>query len=87
MNKKITLGIPFFVVLGAFNGIMISLPGAFFMDVLVASYTVSFSFSYIDWVVVLAPVFALVGALFNLCSAILLYEEPKKKRFLFWEWS
>lgn len=87
MNRKITFSIPFFVLLGALNGIMVSLPGAFLMDVLVSGYTVDFSFSYLDWLFLLVPIFAVVGALFNLCSALLLYEEPKKKKFLFWEWS
>lgn len=83
MNKRINLNIGFFILLGACNGALISLIASFFLDYMVASYTINYNMSYIDWVIVCAPSFAIIGALFNTIAAVFMYEEPKKKKGLF----
>lgn len=79
MNKRISLNVPFFVVLGAMNGAMVSLVAAFFLDYMVTSYSLICTLSYLDWLFVLAPCFALLGALFNTAAAIFMYEDDTKK--------
>ncbi len=81
MNHRIKTNVVFFVILGALNGVMISLTGSFFLDYIVTNYTTEVTLSYMDWLLVCAPCFALVGALFNLATAILMYEEiPVEER-------
>lgn len=79
LNKNLQINIGFFTVLGALNGAVMSLVACFFLDFMVASYSINYHMSYSDWVLVLAPMFAVVGALFNLAAAIFMYEEPEKK--------
>lgn len=79
LNKELVINIGFFTVLGALNGAVMSLVACFMMDYMVASYTINYTMSYSDWVLVLAPMFAVIGALFNLAAAIFMYEEPEKK--------
>lgn len=78
MNKKIKLNVPFFVILGAMNGAFVSLIASFFLDYMVTSYSTMCTLTYLDWLIICAPSFALLGALFNLASAIFLYEEEKE---------
>lgn len=87
MIKKIKLNIPFFVILGAMNGAILSLVTAFFLDYFVTSYSTTCNLTYTDWLLVCAPLFALIGALFNTAAAIFMYEsvpkevkEPKKRQ-------
>ncbi len=81
MFNRIKTSVVFFVILGAMNGIMISLTGSFFLDYIVTNYTTEVTLTYADWLLVCAPCFALVGALFNLAVAIFMYEEelPEEK--------
>jgi len=79
LNKRLSINVGFFTVLGALNGAVMSLVACFFLDFMVASYSINYTMSYSDWVLVLAPMFAVVGALFNLAAAIFMYEEPEKK--------
>lgn len=81
MFNRVKTSVVFFVILGAMNGIMISLTGSFFLDYIVRNYTTEITLSYADWLVVCAPCFACVGALFNLAVAIFMHEEelPEEK--------
>lgn len=81
MGKKIKFNVPFFIILGAMNGVMISLVASFFLDYIVTSYTIYVTLSYINWVVLLAPCFALLGALFHVAAALFMYEDEKKKKW------
>ncbi len=84
MFNRVKTSVVFFVILGAMNGILISLTGSFFLDYIVTNYTTEVTLTYADWLVVCAPCFALVGALFNLAVAIFMHEEEtveeKEKR-------
>lgn len=81
MFNRVKTSVIFFVLLGAMNGIMISLTGSFFLDYIVRNYTTEVTLSYADWLVICAPCFACVGALFNLAVAIFMHEEelPEEK--------
>ena len=79
LNQRLSINVGFFTVLGALNGAVMSLVACFLLDYMCASYTINYTMSYSDWVIVLAPMFGVVGALFNLAAAIFMYEEPKKK--------
>ena len=50
---------------------------------MVASYTINYNMTYSEWLLVCAPSFAVIGALFNTLAAVFMYEEPKKKKGLF----
>lgn len=77
--KRVNVNAYFFVVLGGMEGILISLVSAFFLDFMLTRYSMVYSLTYLDWLLVLAPLFAVIGALFNLASAIFLYDEDTKK--------
>lgn len=79
LNRTLEINIGFFTVLGALNGAIMALVACFMMDYMVASYTINYTMTYSDWVIVLCPIFAVVGALFNLAAGIFMYEEPEKK--------
>jgi hypothetical protein len=67
------------------NGAIVSLLASFFLDYLVSSYSTTCTLTYIDFLLVTTPCFAIVGALFNMASAVFLYDEDTKKpkkRFL-----
>ncbi len=84
--KRVNVNSYFFVVLGAMEGILLSLISSFFLDFMLTRYSLVYSLTFIDWVFVLAPLFAVIGSLFNLASAIFLYDEETKKpkkRFIF----
>lgn len=84
--KRVNVNSYFFVVLGGMEGILISLVASFLLDYMLTSYSLVYSLTYLDWLFVLAPLFAVIGALFNLASAIFLYDEDTKKpqkRFIF----
>lgn len=83
MNRRISFNVGFFILLGALNGALVSLIASFFLDYMVASYTINYNMTYSDWVLVCAPSFAIIGALFNTLAAVFMYEEPKKKKGLF----
>ena len=85
MERRIKLSILWFTVLGALNGAMISLLGAYFLNYIVDSYTTDVTLTYMDWILVLAPLFAVFGALFNLCAGFFFYKEEPKKRFLWFK--
>lgn len=83
--KRVNVNSYFFVVLGGMEGILISLVASFFLDYMLTRYSLTYSLTYVDWLMVLAPLFAVIGSLFNLASAIFLYDEDTKKpkkRFL-----
>lgn len=84
--KRVNVNSYFFVVLGGMEGALISLVASFFLDYMLTRYSLVYSLTYVDWLFVLAPLFAVIGALFNLASAIFLYDEDTKKpkkRFIF----
>ena len=84
-TTRINVSFSFFVILGAMNGAIVSLLSSFFLDFLVTSYSPTCTLTYLDFLVVTTPCFALVGALFNIASAVFLYDEDTKKpkkRFL-----
>jgi len=82
MERRLKISILWFMILGALNGALISLFGAFFLDYIVNSYTTDVTLTYMDWLLILAPIFALVGAVFNLCAGFFFYKEEPKKKFL-----
>ena len=75
MEKRIKVNVLFFVILGAMNGAIVSLLASFFLDYIVTSYTIQCTMTYLNWLVICAPIFALIGALFNLSAAVFLYED------------
>lgn len=77
MKNRINTNVVFFVIMGAMNGIFISLIASYILNYLVSSYLFELYFTYTDWLFVFAPSFALLGALFNLVSAIFLYGDKK----------
>lgn len=84
--KRVNVNSYFFVVLGGMEGILLSLVASFFLDFMLTSYSLVYSLTFMDWLFVLAPLFACIGAMFNLASAIFLYDEETKKpkkRFIF----
>lgn len=84
--KRVNVNSYFFVVLGGMEGILLSLVASFFLDYMLTRYSLIYSLTFLDWLFVLAPLFAVIGALFNLASAIFLYDEDTKKpkkRFMF----
>lgn len=84
MEKRIKVNVLFFIILGAMNGAIVSLLASFFLDYIVTSYTIQCTMTYLNWLVICAPIFALIGALFNLSAAVFLYEDdtdkPKRTR-------
>lgn len=78
-NTRINVSFSFFILLGAMNGVLVSLLSSFFLDFLVTSYSTTCTLTYLDFLIVTAPCFALVGALFNIASAVFLYDEDTKK--------
>lgn len=84
--KRVNVNSYFFVVLGGMEGLLLSLIASFFLDFMLTSYSLVYSLTFTDWLLLLAPLFAVVGALFNLASAIFLYDDETKKpkkRFIF----
>lgn len=82
--KRVNVNAFFFVLLGAMNGAILALVAAFFLDYMLTKYSLICTLTYMDWVIVLVPVFVVIGSLFNLASAIFLYDEETtkpKKRF------
>ena len=78
-TTRINVSFSFFVLLGAMNGAIVSLLASFFLDYLVTSYSTTCTLTYLDFLVVMTPCFAVVGALFNIASAVFLYDEDTKK--------
>lgn len=78
-STRINVSFSFFVILGAMNGAIVSLISSFFLDYLVTSYSTSCTLTYLDFLAVTTPCFACIGALFNVASAVFLYDEDTKK--------
>lgn len=79
MSTRVNVSSWFFVLLGAMNGAIVALLASFFLDFVVTSYSTICTLTYMDWILVTIPCFALIGALFNLASAIFLYDEQTEK--------
>lgn len=82
MERRIKMSILWFTILGALNGAMISLVASYYLDYIVTRYTTTVTLTYIDWVFVCAPAFAVFGALFNCVAGFFFYKEEPKRKFL-----
>ncbi len=78
-TTRINVSFSFFILLGAMTGAIVSLLSSFFLDYLVASYSSTCTLTYLDFLAITTPCFAVVGALFNIASAVFLYDEDTKK--------
>ena len=78
--KNVKTSLINFILVGIMNGVIISLIAAYFLEYLVDNYAIICPVTYMEWVLILAPCFALVLGLFNALVGIFILEEPKKKR-------
>lgn len=77
--SRINVSFIFFTIIGAMNGAIISLLASFFLDFLLTSYSTTCPLTYLDFLLVTTPCFAFIGAIFNMASAIFLYDEDATK--------
>lgn len=84
MRDRINVSVFFFILIGAMCGAMLSLFPAFMLDYLCDTTLLDYPFTFTDWIFTLVPVNAILGALYNASSALLLVdldtEKPEKRR-------
>lgn len=72
-----------FAIIGGINGAFLSLIPAYLLDLFCKDVPKISSISYVEWLLMLTPLFFALGIIINMCATLIIADEeeaPKKKR-------